>query len=126
MNLSYINSVISYFIFPHKTVPDFRSLTDQEFWLSLCTFVRVTFFVSFQSDYGPVRKYCNIWRNFWDIGDNWNSLAGIIKYYGQNNSLFINYTGPGGFFDPDMVVYFYRIHSIKNTCTVNSFLPGNP
>lgn len=56
------------------------------------------------SDYGPVRKYCNIWRNFWDVSDSWDSIQGIIKYYGQNNSLFINYTGPGGFFDPDMIV----------------------
>ena len=63
---------------------------------SYCLFI-------FQSDYGPVRESCNIWRNFWDVSDSWDSIAGIIKYYGQNNSLFINYTGPGGFFDPDMV-----------------------
>ena len=59
--------------------------------------------VIFQSDYGPVRKYCNIWRNYWDISDKWDSVQGYITFYGKNNKLFQNYTGPGGFFDPDMV-----------------------
>ncbi|KAL4230782.1 hypothetical protein ACF0H5_011157 [Mactra antiquata] len=55
-------------------------------------------------DYGEVRQYCNIWRNFWDVGDSFESVKSIVKYYGTNNNLFQKYSGPGGFFDPDMIL----------------------
>ena len=67
----------------------------------------VPFPLLFQSNYSLVRKACNIWRNFWDISDNWNSIQGYITFYGKNNELFQKYTGPGGFFDPDMVNIYY-------------------
>jgi len=65
----------------------------------------------FQEDYGPVRQYCNVWRNFWDVTDTFDSVKGIVNYYGKNNALFQKYSGPGGYFDPDMVgiVYILQI-----------------
>lgn len=56
------------------------------------------------SDYAPVRQYCNIWRNYWDVEDSFNSVKSIVDIYGKNNSLFQKFTGPGGFFDPDMIL----------------------
>lgn len=55
-------------------------------------------------DYGLVRQYCNIWRNFWDVEDDFSNVKNIVNYYGKNNVLFQKYSGPGGFFDPDMVL----------------------
>ncbi|WAQ98090.1 AGAL-like protein [Mya arenaria] len=56
------------------------------------------------SDYGPVRETCNIWRNFWDVSDHFDSVKSIVANYGKNNALFQKYSGPGGFFDPDMIL----------------------
>lgn len=56
------------------------------------------------SDYGPVRKYCNIWRNDWDVVDDFSSIKSTVDYYGKNNKLFQKYSGPGGFFDPDEIL----------------------
>ncbi|KAL3879532.1 hypothetical protein ACJMK2_031826 [Sinanodonta woodiana] len=56
------------------------------------------------SNYTNIAKTCNVWRNFWDVSDSWDSIKGIIKYYGDNNALFQAHSGPGGFFDPDMIV----------------------
>ncbi|XP_060574201.1 alpha-galactosidase A-like isoform X2 [Ruditapes philippinarum] len=56
------------------------------------------------SDYGPVRKYCNVWRNYWDVLDDFQYVKNIVKFYGDNNALFQKYSGPGGFFDPDQVI----------------------
>ena len=76
-------------------------------------------FFFFQSNYSLVRKACNIWRNFWDISDNWNSIQGYITFYGKNNELFQKYTGPGGFFDPDMVnIGITHVFSCINICLV--------
>ncbi|XP_053399399.1 alpha-galactosidase A-like isoform X2 [Mercenaria mercenaria] len=56
------------------------------------------------SDYGPVRQYCNIWRNDWDVMDDFKNVMGIVGFYGKNNELFMKYSGPGGFFDPDQLI----------------------
>ena len=46
---------------------------------------------------------CNIWRNYNDIQDSWDSVTGIIKYYGDNQKTLVPVAGPGHFNDPDMV-----------------------
>ncbi|CAL1543439.1 unnamed protein product [Lymnaea stagnalis] len=55
-------------------------------------------------DYPRIAKYCNIWRNFDDIDDSWDSVKSIIKYYGDNHGNFSLVAGPGNFNDPDMIV----------------------
>ncbi|XP_075584605.1 alpha-N-acetylgalactosaminidase-like [Dermatophagoides farinae] len=54
--------------------------------------------------YSEIRDNCNLWRNYNDIVDSYQSVFQIIKYYGQNNKQFIRYHGPGGWFDPDMLI----------------------
>ena len=45
------------------------------------------------------KKYGNSWRTTGDISDNWNSMLRIIDL----NDKWHNYSGPGGWNDPDML-----------------------
>jgi len=47
---------------------------------------------------------CNLWRNFDDIQDSWNSVERTIDYYGDNQDLIIANAGPGHWNDPDMLI----------------------
>lgn len=55
-------------------------------------------------NYSLIAKHCNIWRNYADITDSWDSVKGIIKYYGDNKYNFSSVAGPGNFNDPDMII----------------------
>uniref|UniRef100_A0A0B7BCH9 Alpha-galactosidase n=1 Tax=Arion vulgaris TaxID=1028688 RepID=A0A0B7BCH9_9EUPU len=55
-------------------------------------------------DYPRIANYCNIWRNYDDIDDSWDSVKQIIQYYGNNSGNFSAVAGPGNFNDPDMIV----------------------
>eukprot|EP01084_Bolivina_argentea_P097038 174434_1 len=56
-----------------------------------------------------IAKYCNLWRNYNDIQDSWDSLQGIIQYWNRNyfnysNDQFLYVSGPGNWNDPDMLI----------------------
>lgn len=55
-------------------------------------------------DYAAVKKVCNLWRNYGDITDSWESVKNILGYYAINPGNFSNFAGPGGWNDPDMLV----------------------
>ncbi|XP_071786708.1 alpha-N-acetylgalactosaminidase-like isoform X5 [Asterias amurensis] len=55
-------------------------------------------------NYTSVADNCNIWRNYDDIQDSWDSVTGIIKYYGDNQKTLVPVAGPGHFNDPDMLI----------------------
>lgn len=55
-------------------------------------------------DYESISQHCNLWRNFNDIDDSWQSILSIIDFYAKNQDDFANYHGPGRWFDPDMVI----------------------
>lgn len=55
-------------------------------------------------DYKKIAKYCNVWRNYNDIDDSWSSVAGIVEFYGQDHTNFVEVAGPGNFNDPDMLI----------------------
>ncbi|XP_070198175.1 alpha-N-acetylgalactosaminidase-like [Littorina saxatilis] len=55
-------------------------------------------------DYPLIRKTCNMWRNYGDVTDSWESVTSIIHYFGNNPQNFSTFTGPGGWADPDMLV----------------------
>lgn len=55
-------------------------------------------------DYKKIATYCNIWRNYADIQDSWDSVKGIIKFYGDDAGNFSEIAGPGNFNDPDMII----------------------
>jgi hypothetical protein len=66
------------------------------------------FFLFFfmQPDYEKIISSCNLWRNFDDIQDSWQSVASVIDYYGDNQDTIIPNAGPGHWNDPDMVRQF--------------------
>ena len=54
-------------------------------------------------------QYCNLWRNYDDITDSWDSVSGIADYWRRpyanySNTAFLSVAGPGNWNDPDMLV----------------------
>ena len=56
-----------------------------------------------QPDYKKIAATCNIWRNYNDIQDSWDSVRAIIDFYGDDLGNFSQVAGPGNFNDPDEV-----------------------
>jgi len=54
--------------------------------------------------YDRIAQYCNIWRNCGDIQDSWQSVQGILNWYGNDKWNFTKVAGPGNFNDPDMII----------------------
>ncbi|XP_046376191.2 alpha-N-acetylgalactosaminidase-like [Haliotis rufescens] len=50
------------------------------------------------------KKYCNTWRNFFDIQDSWRNVLEVIIYYRIDLGNFSGVAGPGGFNDPDQLI----------------------
>lgn len=57
-----------------------------------------------QPNYTAIKSTCNMWRNFDDIQDSWQSVQTIIDYYGENQDAIVPHAGPGHWNDPDMVM----------------------
>merc|ERR1719213_47451 len=55
-------------------------------------------------NYTSIINTCNLWRNFDDIQDSWNSVERTIDYYGDNQDIIIANAGPGHWNDPDMLI----------------------
>ncbi|CAL4063341.1 unnamed protein product, partial [Meganyctiphanes norvegica] len=47
---------------------------------------------------------CNLWRNYNDIQDTWDSVTTIINHYGDIQDELIANAGPGHWNDPDMLI----------------------
>ena len=54
-------------------------------------------------DYKSIAEHCNLWRNWDDIDDSWNSVLTIIDWFGDHQDEFLQHAGPGHWNDPDMV-----------------------
>lgn len=48
-------------------------------------------------------KHCNLWRNYDDIDDSWDSMIKIADYFALKQEFWAKYAGPGHWNDPDMV-----------------------
>lgn len=55
-------------------------------------------------NYKEIATYCNIWRNYADVQDSWDSVRGIIDFYANDTGNFSLVAGPGNYNDPDMLV----------------------
>merc|ERR1712227_815777 len=55
-------------------------------------------------NYKSIAEHCNLWRNFDDIYDSWDSVLGIINYYGEDKDGSGQFSGPGHWNDPDMLI----------------------
>jgi len=54
--------------------------------------------------YKDISNHCNIWRNYDDIQDSWDSVLHIINYNGDHQDEIIPYVGPGNYNDIDMLL----------------------
>ncbi|CAH0696002.1 unnamed protein product [Spodoptera exigua] len=57
----------------------------------------------FLPNYSAIAKTCNIWRNYRDIQNSWESLLSTILWFGDHQDEFAEFAGPGNFNDPDML-----------------------
>ena len=55
-------------------------------------------------DYAWLTKYCNLWRNWDDIDDSFDSIKSILGWFGRNQDDLQPFAGPGHWNDPDMLV----------------------
>lgn len=54
--------------------------------------------------YAMIAENCNLWRNFDDIGDSWESVKSILDYYNSAQDTLVPAAGPGQWNDPDMLI----------------------
>lgn len=54
-------------------------------------------------NYAAISQTCNLWRNWGDIDDSWESVYSIIEWFGDNQDRLAPFHGPGHWNDPDMV-----------------------
>lgn len=55
-------------------------------------------------NYTEIAEFCNLWRNYNDIRDSWQSVLDIILHYAQIQDKIQPFAGPGHWNDPDMLV----------------------
>ncbi|KAK7503869.1 hypothetical protein BaRGS_00004992 [Batillaria attramentaria] len=52
--------------------------------------------------YKDIAQNCNLWRNYDDIDDSFDSVTNIIQWFAQDKGNFTKVAGPGNWNDPDM------------------------
>lgn len=59
---------------------------------------------SLQPNYEALKQYCNLWRNWGDIDDSWDSIKQITNYFATNQLRIQPQAGPGHWNDPDQLI----------------------
>ncbi|XP_056630951.1 alpha-N-acetylgalactosaminidase-like [Diorhabda sublineata] len=57
-----------------------------------------------ESNYTALAQTCNLWRNWDDIDDSWESVSEIISWFSTNQDRLAPFSGPGHWNDPDMLI----------------------
>ncbi|XP_063790380.1 alpha-N-acetylgalactosaminidase isoform X2 [Pseudophryne corroboree] len=57
-----------------------------------------------QVNYTLLGSICNMWRNYGDIQDSWESVLNIIEWFALNQDVLQPAAGPGRWNDPDMLI----------------------
>ncbi|XP_061386356.1 alpha-N-acetylgalactosaminidase [Musca vetustissima] len=55
-------------------------------------------------NYEALKQHCNLWRNWNDIDDSFESVAQIMDYFSKNQDRIQPHAGPGHWNDPDMLI----------------------
>uniref|UniRef100_A0A023G626 Alpha-galactosidase n=1 Tax=Amblyomma triste TaxID=251400 RepID=A0A023G626_AMBTT len=55
-------------------------------------------------NYRAIGRACNMWRNYDDITDSWDSVLSILDYYATVQDTLVGASGPGRWSDPDMLI----------------------
>ncbi|TRY87173.1 hypothetical protein DNTS_031711 [Danionella cerebrum] len=57
-----------------------------------------------QVNYTLLGQICNLWRNYDDIQDSWDSVLGIVDWFFDNQDVLQPAAAPGQWNDPDMLI----------------------
>ena len=68
-----------------------------------CSWPAYDEFAHVKPNYSAIADSCNLWRNWDDINDSWESVYSIIGWFGDNQDRLSPFHGPGHWNDPDMV-----------------------
>ncbi|XP_072275134.1 alpha-N-acetylgalactosaminidase [Pyxicephalus adspersus] len=55
-------------------------------------------------NYTLLGSICNMWRNYDDIQDSWDSVLSIMEWFAANQDILQSAAGPGRWNDPDMLI----------------------
>nr|XP_004542036.1 alpha-N-acetylgalactosaminidase [Maylandia zebra] len=55
-------------------------------------------------NYTQLGEICNLWRNYGDIQDSWDSVLNIVDWFFENQDALTSAAGPGRWNDPDMLI----------------------
>ncbi|XP_037304604.2 alpha-N-acetylgalactosaminidase [Pungitius pungitius] len=55
-------------------------------------------------NYTQLGQLCNLWRNYGDIQDSWDSVLNIVEWFSENQDVLAPAAGPGKWNDPDMLI----------------------
>ncbi|XP_053108694.1 alpha-N-acetylgalactosaminidase [Hemicordylus capensis] len=55
-------------------------------------------------NYTLLAGICNLWRNYDDIQDSWDSVLSIVDWFTANQEVIQSVAGPGHWNDPDMLI----------------------
>ncbi|XP_029985158.1 alpha-N-acetylgalactosaminidase-like [Sphaeramia orbicularis] len=55
-------------------------------------------------NYTQLGEICNLWRNYGDIQDSWDSVLNIADWFFENQDVLVPAAGPGRWNDPDMLI----------------------
>ncbi|XP_051493009.1 alpha-N-acetylgalactosaminidase [Apus apus] len=55
-------------------------------------------------NYTILAKFCNLWRNYEDIQDSWDSVLSIVDWFSEHQDVLQPVAGPGHWNDPDMLI----------------------
>ncbi|CAM9317899.1 unnamed protein product [Lampetra fluviatilis] len=55
-------------------------------------------------NYTQLGDICNLWRNYDDIEDSWDSVQSIMDWWGDHQEVLIPAAAPGRWNDPDMLI----------------------
>lgn len=69
-----------------------------------CPWPMDNYIAKIKPDYAMIRKTCNMWRNYNDIQDSWDSVISIINWWSKDPYNMSAYHGPGGWNNPDMII----------------------
>ncbi|XP_052441266.1 alpha-N-acetylgalactosaminidase-like [Carassius gibelio] len=55
-------------------------------------------------NYTLLAQICNLWRNYGDIQDSWDSVLNVVDWFFNNQDVLQPVAGPGQWNDPDMLI----------------------
>ena len=69
-----------------------------------CSWPAYQVFESIEPNYTRIAEYCNLWRNYDDIDDDFASIKTISDWYASEQDKLSKVHGPGSWNDPDMLI----------------------